>query len=75
MHEGDSEQLGDYLARLPRETRGTLIDELLSASLAVQMATRCLEGRDPRPNSVRQLRSYLDRGIRHLQTVRDSLPA
>ncbi len=73
MQEGDREQIRDYLARLSRAERGKLVDELASASMAVQMAAECLAGSSPRPASVRQFRSYVDRGIEHLQTVRDSL--
>ena len=74
MPEGDRAPLQDYLARLPRAERGRLVDELFAASMAVQMATRRLAGVNPRPVSIPQFRSYLERGIQHLQTARDSLP-
>ncbi len=74
MQEGDTASLQEYLARLPRADRGRLVDDLFAASMAVQMATRCVAGANPRPVSIRQFRSYLDRGIQHLRAVRDSLP-
>ena len=74
MPDGDRQQIRDYLAALPRADSGRLVDELLSASMAVQMATHCLARPNAPPVSVSQFRSYLDRGIRHLQTVRDLLP-
>ncbi len=75
MQEGDRETLHDYLAQLPAERRGELVDDVVTASLAVQMAVGCLTEPGQRPVTLVQFRSYLDRGIQHLQTARDSLPA
>jgi len=75
MKDGDSESVTDYLSRLQPAERGALIDSLTTGLLAVRLATRNLWPEAPRPTTVGQLRSYLNRGIQSLRAARDSLPS
>ena len=75
MKDGDSESVTDYLSRLEPEERGAVIDSLTTALLAIRLATRSLWPVAPRPTTVGQLRSYLNRGIQSLRAARDSLPS
>jgi hypothetical protein len=75
MNDADSESVTEYLARLQPEERGTLIDPLTSALLAIRLATRSMWPLAPRPTTVGQLRSYLNRSIQSLRAARDSLPS
>jgi hypothetical protein len=75
MEEGARQTVQNYLARLPTTEKGELLDQVLTASLAVQLAAACLTHSGQHPVTLVQFRSYLDRGIQHLQAARALLPA
>jgi hypothetical protein len=75
MKDGDTESVTDYLSRLQPVERGALIDSLTTALLAIRLATRSLWPAAPRPTTVGQLRTYLNRSIQSLRAARDSLPS
>ena len=75
MKDGDTESVADYMSRLQPAEKGALIDSLTTALLAIRLATRSLWPTAPRPTTVGQMRSYLDRSIKSLRAARDSLPS
>jgi hypothetical protein len=75
MKDGDNEPVTDYLSRLQPAEKGALIDSVTTALLALRLAARSLWPVAPRPMTVGQLRSYLNRSIQSMRAARDSLPS